>query len=783
MFWVKYLTLYNTNFFHTEILSNDNGVTTKELLELIFADNYAKNLEFNRESMEDIINNTTMDRATYKKSIGSLISRLNEVETNGYTPLEETQIDEKTENDSQDNRARSKKYSKSEMEESKSSKKKKKKKKKSQQATNDDAEESSVTASISSMAKPEPELDLVSMLLAMGFTEKQINEAADACGGTHRATADDLIEWILGGGDSSNRNETDQSNRGTNANRETGREVNSSRATGIEQKQKRAAMHAEKEAEEAAKREAEVKAAAERLAAKREEQRRIRREWNNREQLRQQEEAKAKLSEEVERKRRIEIEKAKITAQRVAKERAAANAAMMYQDPNATIQPMMRGNTILPVTNNSNVGATPLFPGTSFQGGNAQTLPSESQYYPDMQSPNLTYTQPVIQQAASRSFPQSTPNFRTNSTSTADSTLSTPDCNNNLPKTKKVSPVNLEVNGYEFPILGANKATSPNRRQRSKNKDSPNVGDNRKGGKSKVKKKKNESPSKDKRPVELASPTPTIVSGQGLNDHSAPTVQNEPYESNPLGEIRATAKAFVPTHFTPSASPQPPPGLVNAPKSVPPGLLPSSTSSNPLLPPNIASGSSILSNTASSILPGNPATGTSMLSNSTSSILPGNPITFDGNNGAPSSSIAQHFENSMNTNPISMPSPPLSTNSSVVGLPTPEENLSLAFSSPAKTDGLLGSTVLGGLPSSSIVGSSLGMLESQSAAPSLSGSNIWGGAPAAAPTTIPGFYFGETSRAANSGDDTQKQDISNNQSSMWGTGGVPSMNGGGGSIW
>ena len=197
-------------------------MTTKELLELILAGNYAKKLDFNKEALQDIINSkvdgSATDRAMYEKAIKSLVERLDGIERNGYSPLKEEEIDctnEKDENDPQDSRAKNKKYSKSETEESKSSKKKKKKKKKAQ-ANYDDAEESSVSASVSSMAKPEPKVDLVSMLQALGFAENQIHAAPDACGGTDRATTDDLIEWILSGGTLDSNIVTTQTTKLTN---------------------------------------------------------------------------------------------------------------------------------------------------------------------------------------------------------------------------------------------------------------------------------------------------------------------------------------------------------------------------------------------------------------------------------------------------------------------------------------------------------------------------------------------------------------------------------------
>jgi hypothetical protein len=745
--------------------------------------------------LQEIIDNRTSEsaaeRTKYKKAIETLITRINDVENNGYSPIEIKLDPADEKNYNQDIQGKSKKQS---TEESKT-KKKKKKKKKSQTVT-DFAEDSSVAASISSIPIREPDIDLVSMLLAMGFTEDQIDAAADACGGTDRATADDLIEWILGGGASDNNNQSDEASGSTrensSLNRDSSIEGNASRALGIEQKQKRAEMQAKKEAEEAAKREAEVKAAAERLAAKREEQRRIRREWNNREQMRQQEEAESRLAEEVERKRRIEIERAKVAAQRAAKERAAANAALMYQDSNATMQPMIHGNNNAPVTTNTNVGATPLFPGTStsttFPGGSSQNLPTDNQYYPDMHTPNHAFGQPNMQQATSRSYPQATPTYRSTPISGIDSVNSvlTPDRSSGRTKPKKASPVNLEVNGYEFPVLGATKLSSPPRRQRSKNKDSPSSGDNRKVSRSKTRKKKNESPSKGKPTVEPPSPITHIVPSQNMDDQNT-SVSTESYQSNPLGEIRATAKAFVPTHFTPSASPQPPPGLVGAQTTVPPGLVPAATT-NPLLPKNLPTGSSLLSSNTSSMLPGNSAPVSSILSNNSSSILPSTSVPFDGNT---SHGISQHYnanltEKHTNNNHISIGSPEPSTNSSIVGLKA-EDSVPLSFgSTPIKksNDDLLSSNVLGGLPASSIVGSSLGILESNAATQSLSGSSIWGGAAAPViPSNLGGFSFnfGDNAGITNSEDDAQKKE--NNSSSMWGAGGVSSMNGGGGSIW
>jgi len=746
-------------------ISNEQGVTAKELIEFIHAGDHANNLEFNSNGLQDIIDgkrdSSAKDRAAYEEAIESLIGRLNDVELNGYTPLK-TNTENRNDNSSNDELEQRREYRKSTgaNESNKSSKKKKKKKKKDY---NDDNEESSVTASVASTAKRTEEVDpMVTALLAMGFTEEQIHSAADACGGTDRATADDLVEWILGGGVSNTtpRESTDGNDLSESI---QNRHNSVERNRVMEQNEKQAAMEARKEAEEAEKREVEAKAAAERLAAKREEQKRIRREWNNREQLRQQEEVKARLAEEVERKRRIEIEKAKAAAQRAAKERAAASAAAYM---------LHHGGSNLQATNtsNTNVGATPLFQGAPFSTGDPNSMPIEySSFSQDVHSTNIPFG---MQQSVNLSFPQATSNYASGSAPGVDADdLLTPDRTSRSKSSKKSSPVELAVNGYEFPVLGTNMSSSPPRRQRSKNKDSPNNIDNRKeaGPRSnRPRKKKNESPSQSSinRPVETIHPR--MLSSQ-MNENVNLNPTEDSYESNHLGEIRATAKEFVPTNFTVSASPQPPPGLMTSPSPIPPGLM-NSKVTNPILPSRLTSGSSTLSNdTMSSVLP-----------NALS-------VPFD-RSGAPSPALTQPFNISLqerpsSTNPILNQSPVPSAASSIVGLSTHahEDNIALSIgNSPTKNNGndLLGSTVP--------LSSSLGMLESSnSATTALSGISIWGGAAPTIPATSGNlggltFNFPDDTGATGSGDDRQKKE--GNSSSMWGTG-VPSLSGGGGSIW
>ena len=621
--------------------SNDKGVTVKELLELIQNETYVDKLNFNKESFQEMIQVQIKSRASdclpYVKSIKGLIERLNDVEANGYSPIQKIQGDPSNDKDtSVDTGAVNLTESKSEVD--KASKKKKKKKKKSQTSNNDKVE-SSVALSTASLPKRGQDEDLVSMLLAMGFAEDQINAAIDACGGTDRATADDLVEWILSGVASDSNNQSNENSKGRENNLKT-RDNNISKASEMEAKKTR---------------EAEAKAAAERLAAKREEQRRIRREWNNREQLRQQEEAKAKLAEEVERKRRLEMEKAKLTTQRLLQERA-ATAEMMYQDPNTAIL----GNTGFSGVNISDTGSSPLFPGTMFQVGNVNNLQSDTEYYPDMHALHHAFD-PAMQQASTLPYEPATQTL-------------------------------LTSNGNEFPVLGTNKSSSHGKKLRSKNADSPPSSKGR---------KKNETSSEVKRLV-----------GQSTNAQVARS-QGRSHESNPFGEIRATAKSFVPSNFTPSTSPQPPPGL-DVPKSLPPGLTQASKPSDPLL------ASSLLSDALpNNILPRNTTTRSSVL-----------PVSLLSDSGS--------FDNSSSIDPIPIAS---------------QTTIGLSFGDKMEShrnDDLIDS-IWGAAPAAST---------------STIPANTLGGFP---------FNFSENTDNSNAGDDTKKKEYQNNSSNMWGNGGGGSI--------
>ena len=113
----------------------------------------------------------------------------------------------------------------------------------------------------------------------------QIKSAVDACGGTHRATADELVTWILGQG--SDDDAVDIPDDEVTEEDQEMPSVETILPPQIDSKV----------AEEEAARQKEEEEAARRLAAKREETRRRNIAWNNREQARQQQEAKAKVAQ------------------------------------------------------------------------------------------------------------------------------------------------------------------------------------------------------------------------------------------------------------------------------------------------------------------------------------------------------------------------------------------------------------------------------------------------------------------------------------------------------
>ncbi|KAI2510898.1 hypothetical protein MHU86_3519 [Fragilaria crotonensis] len=111
----------------------------------------------------------------------------------------------------------------------------------------------------------------------MGFSNQQISDAARACGGTDRATADDLVMWIFAQEAGEDPPELSSSNPPPVVPPQAPADPVASEST----------VAADIERLEALQKAEEARLVQQRLARKREEQRRRNREWNNREQVRQ----------------------------------------------------------------------------------------------------------------------------------------------------------------------------------------------------------------------------------------------------------------------------------------------------------------------------------------------------------------------------------------------------------------------------------------------------------------------------------------------------------------
>jgi hypothetical protein len=247
------------------------------------------------ENMASTLSKT--QRQAYIRTLEKLSSRLNHVLLNGYSPPEDTRPlgSQQSQNDAKADIV-------DEPDSAlKARKRKKKKKKNGTEAQQEEAhlEQESATSVSSaptsnvSSGKDDP---MVGALIGMGFSKDQILEAAKECGGLDRATPDDIITRILGGGESPASNETTENERDGSSTRDPS--IGSHEAR--KQQDSAAKLRAEEERKAEARRLAheelqKQQEAARRLAAKKEEQRRRNREWNNREQQRQAAQATSKI--------------------------------------------------------------------------------------------------------------------------------------------------------------------------------------------------------------------------------------------------------------------------------------------------------------------------------------------------------------------------------------------------------------------------------------------------------------------------------------------------------
>jgi hypothetical protein len=291
--------------------SDGRGITPRELAQIVHSGQHENIIESHGVALQEMTStscSTNAERRSFFKSLERMARRLLDVEANGYTPLDyDHTINIAGSDDGNESQSSQVIHlDPSRQHEIVASNKKKKKKKKNQKQELEDPSEAEVRnigeASIDMPRQSTPvipqkneEDPMVTLLLGMGFNEDQIMAAAKACGGTNRATADDLVAWIFGqdaqgAGDGpvehGGRNDEKGDEFGFEVNETTGAKAATTiESVGDATMPEESSMTA-KEAEEAARR----------LAIKREETRRRNREWNNREQARQKEEAKAKMA-------------------------------------------------------------------------------------------------------------------------------------------------------------------------------------------------------------------------------------------------------------------------------------------------------------------------------------------------------------------------------------------------------------------------------------------------------------------------------------------------------
>jgi len=580
-----------------------------------------------------------------------------------------------------------------------------------------------------------------------------------------------LVSWILenGSGESSSDRQTtsdanprDDATNSTRLKPSTTPNPLPTRLNPSDHQQRRVSQ-AQKEAVEIAKREADAKAAAERLAAKREEQRRIRLEWNNREQQRQKEEASTRLVEEVERSRRMEIERSKALAQRVAKQRAAM---LQHPNPTAVAQAHISAldGTIPAVGGGNNVGSTPLFASSLYPGGGSTpVLPTQiPTYQHQMMGMNAAFAQGpapyssdsvpsaldvegVVDPPSSSFGPSSYVNTPTTSSENVDL---------GAKNTLKQSPqVDLDVNGFDFPELGKEKVTSPATPRSIRSKSTDEYLANKEGllspeGSSRQTNSRIQSNSKN-------SPLGKMTNENSVSATDFPySSQSEPeFDTNPLGEIRATAREFVPTSFTP--------GSMNGDNDA--GNFAASMSSQPVPPGMSTVSMGANSDVDGSILksgivtlPPESSTKPIALLQPSSSLLPLNTTNAFDRAASPS-----HFPhpNSMPTSTNSAPHSPVgSTTSSITGFSASigEDNFvpriggNLTYESNlaegnVRTSSFLESSLLGGthsLPLSGAAltrGTTLTSTTDTTTQSSVAGSSIWGGGGVSGSSNFGGF--------------------------------------------
>ena len=250
------------------------GLTPNELAQAIVAGKVSDivSLGSAMEDMDVVNSSKSQDEHQYLDLLKERMKRLSDIVLKGYSPPSSSSYIQQEQGEGKEELLPSRG----------DAAKKKRKKKKKQQLLQDDG--------AAKVIKPivDQEDPMITALLGMGFTKEQITEAVAALGGINKVTADDVVVWIFGAGES----ETDPSNI-TTPHQEAAKSFDE---VITEDGQGHLDVQSTKEQVRSAIRAEEERIAAQRLAAKRDDQRRRNREWNNKEQRRQREEAQAKLN-------------------------------------------------------------------------------------------------------------------------------------------------------------------------------------------------------------------------------------------------------------------------------------------------------------------------------------------------------------------------------------------------------------------------------------------------------------------------------------------------------
>ena len=301
-----------------------SGITARELAVVLQSGAVDDDILSEAVILDDVVesrieNVSSENKAAYMQILLFLVARFTDVENRGYSPPIDNVLSRDNTITMTDNASGGNETSSSVVSLFMHQRAREKKKQHQQTNTKSPVPMAAVTSSLpgsKSMHSASNDDDLTDpvavALLGMGFAGDQIKSAARALGGFERATADDMVMWILCGGENVDcGSATDQDNDVTTKSTkiDPNHETEMVNPPILCKTQKNAAVRAKRDSEEAARKRLEEQAAAKRAVEKREEQRRIRWEWNEREQERQELEKNARMVEALERRKQADIEK------------------------------------------------------------------------------------------------------------------------------------------------------------------------------------------------------------------------------------------------------------------------------------------------------------------------------------------------------------------------------------------------------------------------------------------------------------------------------------------